>query len=153
MQEPVFFRSLFELHVELADALDLGQTPAGHRRVINIVGGRFEGERLRGRVLTGGADWQIVRADGVSVLDARYTLQADDGALIQVTSQGLRRGPADVLARIARGEDPDPSLYYFRTALRFETGAPQYAFLNDLLAVGFGRRRPRAVELRVQELL
>lgn len=152
MQQTIF-RPLFEIRADLADALDFGQTPVGHRRVINIVGGEFAGERLRGRVLPGGADWQIIRPDGVAVLDARYTLQTDDGAFVQVTSQGLRRGPAEVMARLARGEDVDPTLYYFRTVMRFETGAPQYAFLNTILAVAFGRRLARAVQLQVRELL
>ena len=146
-------RPLFDLRVDLAEPLDLGHTPAGHRRVINIVGGDFSGERLSGVVLQGGADWQIVRADGVAVLDARYTLRATDGALVQVTSQGLRRGPPEVMARLARGEEVDPAEYYFRTAMRFETSAPGLAFLNAILAVSFGRRTPNAVHLRVAEVL
>ncbi|MCX7892602.1 MAG: DUF3237 domain-containing protein [Burkholderiales bacterium] len=146
-------RPLFELRADLAEPLDFGQTPAGHRRVINIVGGEFGGERLRGRVLPGGADWQIIRPDGVAVLDARYTLATDDGALVQVTSQGLRRGPPEVMARLARGEDVDPAEYYFRTAMRFETGSRALAFLNTILAIAFGRRAARAVHLRVEELL
>jgi hypothetical protein len=146
-------RPLFDLRVDLAEPLDLGHTPVGHRRVINIVGGDFSGERVSGVVLSGGADWQIVRADGVAVLDARYTLRATDGALVQVTSQGLRRGPPEVMARLARGEEVDPAEYYFRTAMRFETSAPGLAFLNAILAVSFGRRTPNAVHLRVAEVL
>jgi hypothetical protein len=146
-------RPLFDLRVDLAEPLDLGHTPVGHRRVINIVGGDFSGERVSGVVLSGGADWQIVRADGVAVLDARYTLRATDGALVQVTSQGLRRGPPEVMARLARGEEVDPAEYHFRTAMRFETSAPGLAFLNAILAVSFGRRTPNAVHLRVAEVL
>ncbi|MCU0897196.1 MAG: DUF3237 domain-containing protein [Burkholderiales bacterium] len=146
-------RSLFDLRVDLAEPLDLGHTPVGHRRVVNIVGGEFSGERLSGIVLPGGADWQIVRPDGVAVLDARYTLRTRDGALVQVTSQGLRRGPPEVMARLARGEDVDPAEYYFRTAMRFETGAHGLAFLNTILALSFGRRAANAVHLRVEELL
>jgi hypothetical protein len=112
------FRPLFDAHVELAGILQLGRTPLGERRVINILGGSFRGERLAGRILPGGADWQIVRADGVADLDARYTLEAAGGGLIQVRSQGLRHGPADVLARLAAGEPVDARTYYFRTAHR-----------------------------------
>jgi hypothetical protein len=125
----------------------------GDRRVINILGGAFRGERLSGRVRPGGADWQIVRADGAADLDARYTLEAAGGALIRVHSQGLRHGPADVLARLAAGEPVDAGAYYFRTALRFETGATDLDWLNRIIAIGIGARLPRAVELRVFEVL
>ena len=146
-------RPLFDLHADLADILDLGQTPVGHRRVINILGGHFTGERLRGQVLCGGADWQIIRSDGVAELDARYTLQTEDGALIQVVSQGVRHGPPETMARLARGEDVDPREYYFRTVMRFETSAPAVLFLNRILAIAFGKRSANAVDLRVEELL
>jgi hypothetical protein len=99
------------------------------------------------------ADWQIVRADGVADLDARYTLEAAGGGLIQVRSQGLRHGPADVLARLAAGEPVDARTYYFRTALRFETGAADLDWLNRVIAIGIGARLPRAVELSVFEVL
>jgi hypothetical protein len=147
------FRPLFDAHVELAGILQLGRTPLGERRVINILGGSFRGERLAGRILPGGADWQIVRADGVADLDARYTLEAAGGGLIQVRSQGLRHGPADVLARLAAGEPVDARTYYFRTALRFETGAADLDWLNRVIAIGIGARLPRAVELSVFEVL
>ena len=147
------FKPLCRLHVELADILDLGQTPAGHRRVINIIGGSFTGERLSGVVLPGGADWQILRADGAADLDARYTLQTHGGALVQVRSRGLRHGPPEVMARVARGEAVDSSAYYFRTVLRFETGAAELDWLNRVIAVASGARRARAVELDAYELL
>jgi hypothetical protein len=147
------FRPLFDAQVELADVVSVGRTPLGERRVVHILGGTVRGERLRGRILAGGADWQIVRADGAAELDARYTLEVDDGALIQVRSQGLRHGPPDVLARLAAGEPVDPGAYYFRTALRFEAGASRLDWLNRVIAVGLGARRPNTVELRVFELL
>jgi hypothetical protein len=86
-------------------------------------------------------------------LDARYTLQTDAGALIQVCSQGLRHGPPEVLARLAAGEPVDPAAYDVRTALRFETVAPALDWLNRILAIGVGSRQPRAVELGVFEVL
>jgi uncharacterized protein DUF3237 len=147
------FRPLFDAHVELAGIRSLGRTPLGERRIIDILGGSFRGERLAGRILPGGADWQIVRADGAADLDARYTLEADGGALIQVRSRGLRHGPADVLARLAAGEPVDAGAYYFRTALRFETGAGEIDWLNRIIAIGIGVRLPRAVQLRVFEVL
>lgn len=133
--------------VELAAPLLVGATPLGERRVIPIIGGRFAGERLAGEVLPGGADWQLVRPDGAAILDARYTLRTADGALIDVRNRGLRAGPPAVLARLARGEAVDPAAYYFRTTPRFETGAADYAWLNDLVAVCSGVRTARAVVL------
>src|SRR5437588_8542560 len=115
---------IFSIRCELANILDLGPAPFGHRRVVNILGGTVTGAKLNGRVLPGGADWQIVAADGCIDVHARYTIESDAGALIQVDSKGLRHGPADVLARLAKGEDIDPSLYYFRTVMSFETGHP-----------------------------
>ena len=146
-------RPLFEAEVELAEILHLGRTPVGDRRVINILGGAFRGERLAGRVRPGGADWQIVRADGAADLDARYTLETDGGALVQVESRGLRHGSPDVLGRLAAGEPVDPATYYFRTALRFETADPTLDWLNRILAIALGARRPRTVELRAFEVL
>jgi len=141
------------LRAELADIVDVGVTPMGHRRVVNIQGGHFEGDLISGTVLPGGADWQWVRTDGTIDLDARYTLKTDAGELIQVTSQGLRTASPEVLARLGRGEDVDPALYYFRTVMRFETSAPALLPLTRLLAVAYGRRTRNAVELRVDEIL
>ena len=121
--------------------------PLGERRIIPITGGRVEGERLRGDVLPGGADWQVVRPDGAAVLEARYCVRATDGALIFVENKGLRAGPPEVLARLARGEPVAPGEYYFRTTPRFETAAPRYAWLNDIVAVGSAIRTPGAVIL------
>ena len=133
--------------VEIGEPIVVGDTPLGRRRIIPIIGGRVEGPRLEGVVLPGGADWQIVRGDGGATLEARYTVRTADGALIYVRNVGVRRGPPDVLARLGRGEPVDPATYYFRTTPRFETGAPRYAWPNDLIAVGSAVRRPEAVIL------
>ena len=143
---------LLRAEITLAPPQELGDAPLGRRRIIPITGGRFRGERLAGRVLAGGADWQIVRADGVSQLEARYTLETDDGALVYVHNVGLRHGPADVLARVAAGEPVDPSLYYMRTTPTFETGAERYRWLNRIVCVATGARRKDAVELDVYEI-
>lgn len=147
------FRPLFDAHVEVAEVLSLGRTPLGERRVVNILGGSFRGDRVAGRVRPGGADWQTIGEDGAARLDARYTLETADGALVQVRSQGVRHGPPEVLAQLAAGEVVDPARYYFRTVLRFETGSPELAWLNRIIAVARGTRRPRAVELQAYELL
>jgi len=131
----------------------LGAVPHGTRVIAPIAGGSFEGPRLRGKVLPGGGDWTILRSDGVLELDLRITLETDDGALIGMSSFGLRHGPADVLAALSRGEPVDPSKYYFRTAPRFETSAPQYAFLNRVIAIASGDRRAGGPIYLIEEIL
>jgi hypothetical protein len=138
---------LMKVRVTLEAVRDLGDTPLGRRRIIGITGGEFTGARLSGRVLPGGADWQVIRADGVAYLDARYTLQTDDGALLYVNNKGYRHGPKDVLERVARGEDVDPALYYMRATPWFETSAPKYAWLNRTICLASGARRAASVEL------
>ena len=143
----------FEAAVEVAAPLDLGVTPMGHRRIVPITGGSFEGPGLRGRILPGGADWQIVRADGTAELDARYTLQTDQGALIYVVNRGLRHGPPEVLRKIAAGETVDPRSYYFRSAAFFETSAPDLQWLTKTIVIGAGERQRDKVLIRFWKVL
>jgi hypothetical protein len=143
---------LLKVDITLAPAQELGDSPLGRRRIINITGGTFRGERLSGKVLPGGADWQVIRTDGVADLDARYTLETSDGALIYVRNHGYRHGPAEVLKDLSSGKDVDPSLYYMRTAPLFETGDPRYAWLNRIICVGTGARRQSSVHLEMFEV-
>lgn len=143
----------FLLRVTVAPALELGETPAGRRRVIPITGGTVEGPRLAGRVLPGGADWQILRPDGCTELEARYTLEAEDGALISVVNRGLRHGPPEVVARLMAGEPVDPAAYYFRCTPAFETAAPARQWLTRTVYLGSGARRPDTVEIAVYAVL
>jgi hypothetical protein len=144
---------IFTIRSGLAGIQKLGATPYGERRIINILDGTVDGPRLKGKVLPGGADWQIVRADGVVHLHARYTIETDSGGLILVDSEGLRHGPPEVMERLARDETVEPSLYYFRAFMRFETSDPQAAWLNRILAVGRGARHNRAVQIEVFEVM
>jgi hypothetical protein len=144
---------LFTVHADLADILQFGATPVGERRVIHILGGRVEGPRFTGRILPGGADWQVIRPDGAADIEARYTLESAQGGLVLVSSEGLRHGPPDILARLARGEAVDPAHYYFRTLMRFETADPALAWMNRILAIAHGARLPNAVKLDVHEVL
>jgi hypothetical protein len=146
-------KALYRCAITLGAPQELGETPQGRRRIIPITGGSFQGERLSGRVLPGGADWQIVRTDGVAQLETRYTLETGDGALIYVRNDGYRHGPADVLKRIAAGEAVDPKLYYMRATPRFETGDRRYDWLNRMVCVATGARLAAAVELQVFEVL
>jgi len=147
-------RPLMTMKVRVARVLDVGSVPSGTRRTAPLDGGTFEGPRLRGTVLPGGsADWLLLRSDGVLELDLRATLQTDDGALISMKSSGLRHGPPEVIAALGRGETVDPSTYYFRTTVRFETAHPQYLFLNTRIAVAMGDRRPDGPLYTIHEVL
>ncbi len=143
---------LYTSRVEIAAPLSLGKGPLGERRIINITGGAFSGPRLSGRILPGGADWQIVRHDGTAEVEARYTLETDDGALIYISNWGYRHGPPKVMQRLGAGEDVDPREYYFRTTPKFETGAAEYAWLNGMIAVAVGERRANEVIITVYEV-
>jgi hypothetical protein len=101
----------FEARITVGAPLGLGRTAAGERRIIPITGGTFAGPKLTGRILPGGADWQLIRADGVADIDARYTLETDAGELIYVANRGLRHGPPAVMASLAKGEPVDPAQY------------------------------------------
>jgi hypothetical protein len=120
---------------ELGEPLELGQTLWGRRRVIPIAGGAFDGPSLRGTIVPGGADWQVVHPDGMATIDTRYTLKTHDDALVSVATQGVRHGPPEVLARIAAGELVDPAEYYFRVSIRYEVAEAEYAWLNRIVAV------------------
>jgi hypothetical protein len=147
------FRLLMTLQVAVGVPQRIGAVPHGTRVTAPVTDGRFEGPRLRGKVLAGGGDWTLLRGDGVLELDLRLALETDDGALIHMTSFGLRHGPPEVMAAIARRETVDPSLYWFRTTPRFETGHAKYAFLNRLLAVSSGDRRPEGPIYTIAEVL
>ena len=131
----------------------IGPTPAGIRRVGVIFGGSFAGERLSGEVLDGGADWQIVRSDGATTLDVRLMLKTHDGALIGMSYRGTRHGPPDIIARIEAGETVDPATHYFRSAPFFETAAPNYDWINRIVAIGIGHRQADGPVYSVFEVL
>jgi hypothetical protein len=143
---------LCTLSVEVGELVSLGFGPLGERRRVDILGGTFEGPRMKGTVVPG-ADWQLLRKDGVLELDARYALRDASGALVHVLSQGMRHGPADVMARLARGENVDASSYFFRSVMRFETSAPALEFLNRTIAVATAERKARKVELTAFAIL
>jgi hypothetical protein len=146
-------RPLMTVRITAAPPQKLGTVPHGTRLIVPVTGGDFEGPRLRGKILTGGGDWLLLRSDGVLELDLRITLETDDHALIYMTFQGLRHGPADAIAALGRGEVVDPARYYFRTVPSFETSAETYAFLNRIIAVGAGETRPDGAVHRIDEVL
>lgn len=147
-------RHLFTILIKLHPIEEIGGTPAGTRRVFPVAGGSFTGERLRGSILpVAGSDLLLVRADGTSQQDVRMLLRTDDGALVVMTYRGVRHAPPEVSERIARGEQVAPSEYYLRTAPFFETASPKYAWLNRIVTVGVGDRRPDSVVYEVFEVL
>jgi hypothetical protein len=137
---------VYRLEATLADPLDLGDVAQGHRRIVPLTGGTFTGPDLNGRLLPGAsADWQIILPDGTALGDIRYTLQTDDGDLLYVQSRSVRHGPADVLARLGRGEEVDASEYTFRTSTQIETAAPALDWLNKGVFVSVGGRQAGGV--------
>lgn len=146
-------KHLCDLRVELAPPMELGDAPRGRRRIIPIVGGEVTGDRLSGRILNLGADWQTIFADGVAELDTRYSMETHDGALIDIRNFGFRHGPPEVIEALALGKPVDPDKYYMRTNPRFETGDKRYDWLNRMICVGTGAREADCVKLSFFEVL
>ena len=149
----ISYELLMHVAADLGELMSMGGGPLGERRVVAITGGTFEGPQLKGTLVPGGADWQIVRADGVLDIDARYALRTDAGALVRVVSQGYRHGPPEVMAALGRGEEVSAQKYFFRTVMRFETGAPELLWLNRTIAVATAQRKARQVLLSAYKLL
>ena len=137
---------VFRLDATLGEPLELGDIARGKRRIVPLTGGTFTGPELNGTLVPGSsADWQIVLPDGTPLGDIRYTLQTDNGDLLYVQSRGVRHGSADVLARLARGQDVDASEYTFRTSTQIETAAAGLEWLNKGILISVGGRKPGAV--------
>jgi len=139
---------VFEARVTVGPPQEVGDVAKGGRRIVPITGGEFSGPNFRAEVLPGGADWQILRTNGVAELEARYTLRTDDGVLIYVRNHALRHGSAAAMAALAAGRPADPTSYYFRGATFFETSAPRYAWLTKHIVVCTGEREPTCVKLK-----
>jgi hypothetical protein len=150
---PLRSEFLFTLAAQVLPPQNVGVAPAGHRRVIPIAGGTFEGPKLRGNVLTGGGDWMLVRPDGVAQIDVRVTLQTDDGDLIFMRYGGFAHGPKQVMERVGRGEAVDPTAYYLRVTPLFETASQKYGWINRIVGVGIGQRLPEGLIYDVYEIL
>jgi hypothetical protein len=137
---------VYRLEASLGEPLDLGETPQGHRRIVPLSGGTFSGAEISGKLLPGAsADWQIVLPDGTTLGDIRYTLQTADGDLLYVRSQSIRHGSAEVLARLARGENVEASEYTFRASTHIETAGAELDWLNKGVFISVGGRLPGGV--------
>jgi hypothetical protein len=152
--QPLLTSPLLRMDIDCAPPHELGQTSRGRRRVVTVTGGLFAGERLKGRILPGGGDLALVRPDGVFEPNAQFLLCTEDGSLIHLRYNGLWHAPAPVLERLMRRQGPvNPSEYYFRTAVFFETGAEPYLWLNRLLAIGSGIPKQGGIIYDVHEVL
>jgi hypothetical protein len=155
VHQPMPLRSTFlcTLTGEVGAPMEVGVMPQGERRIVPIEGGQFDGPRLRGRVLSFGADWMSIRPDNVIAIDCRAVLETNDSALIYMSYRGFRYGPPSVMEALGRGESVDPSDYYFRIAPTFETGSEKYSWLNRIVAVGIGRRVPSGPIYDIYEII
>jgi hypothetical protein len=145
LPEPRLTR-VFRLEAALGEPLDVGDCGQGRRRIVPLTGGTFTGPELSGKLLAGAsADWQIVRLDGTALGDIRYTLQTAGGALLYVQSRGVRHGSAEVLGRLAAGDDVDASEYVFRTSTQIETASSDLDWVNQGVFISVGGRGPGVV--------
>jgi hypothetical protein len=144
---------VFGLAIKIGTPIVAGDLGYGVRRIIPILGGELRGERMRGTIFPCGADFQTIRLNGFTELEAKYAIEMDDGAIVYIENVGIRFGPKELLDRIAGGEIVDPALVYFRSVPKFETGAAKYRWLMENLFVGVGARHPDRVEIDVHQVL
>ncbi len=143
---------LFRAEIQLGAPVDLGRGHRGMRRQIPLLSGEFEGPLMRGTIPPGGSDWQVIRPDGTTEVEAHYMLHTEDGALIRIINKGFRRGSESVMQRLAEGEHVHPSEYYFRAVPTFEAPNGRYNWLNHTVFVSTGERKPKAALITVFEV-
>jgi hypothetical protein len=144
---------VLSLAIKVGAPIVAGDFGYGVRRIIPILGGDVRGEGIKGSIFPLGADFQTVRPNGLTELEAKYAFKMDDGAIVYIENIGIRFGPKQLLDRIAKGEIVDPALIYFRSVPKFETGAENYRWLMENLFVGVGARYPDRVEIDVHQVL
>lgn len=145
-------RAFADLAVTVAAPQEVGRTVHGRRRLIPILGGEVRGQGWQGRVLPGGADFQLIVNDRLAELDARYTIETDGGDLIFVSNRAVRVAAPEVMAALMRGEPVDPSRVYFRCSPQFETASASLAWISERLFIGTGARQPDRVLMRFFEV-
>jgi hypothetical protein len=147
------WRPLMTFFLDIKKPYNLGKTPVADRRIAELPGGYFEGERLKGKILESGSDWQSVREDSAVMINVRTLLETDDGALIGMTYRGLRHGPKEIIDAIGRGESVSPNAYYMRVSVVFETSSEKYGWLNRVVAVAHGHRLANGAIYNVFEVV
>lgn len=153
MVQPIETKYAFTLTVRIADVTTAGDIGHGIRRIIPIIGGEVRGEKVNGKVLPFGADFQIIRPNELIELEAKYAFETDDGAVVYVENRGMRFGPVELLQKLKRGEPVDPKLIYFRTVPKFETGAENYRWLMEHVFVGSAARHADRVVIDVHQVM
>ncbi|MBR0691906.1 DUF3237 domain-containing protein [Bradyrhizobium lablabi] len=146
-------RYAFTITALIGPVTSAGETGSGVRRIIPIIGGEVKGERINGKVLSFGADFQIVRPNELIDLEAKYAFETDDGAVVYVENRGIRFGPVELLQKLKRGEPVDPQLIYFRTVPRFETGSEKYRWLMEHIFIASAARHADRVVIDVHQVL
>ena len=144
---------VFSLAIKVGAPIVAGDIGHGIRRVIPILGGEVFGDGIKGTIFPVGADFQVIRPDGFTELEAKYAFELEDGAIVYIENIGIRFGPKELLDRIAKGEIVDPARIYFRSVPKFETGAEKYLWLMENLFIGVGARHPDRVEIDVHQVL
>ena len=154
MNAPVLeTRYAFTIIARIAEVRVAGDIGHGVRRIIPITGGEVRGEKVNGKVLPFGADFQIIRPNELIDLEAKYAFETDDGAVVYVENKGIRFGPVELLQKLKRGEVVDPKLIYFRTIPKFETGAEKYRWLMQHIFVASAARHTDRVVIDVHMVL
>ena len=146
-------RYVFSLVIQIGAPIVAGDFGHGVRRIVPILGGDVRGEGISGTIFPCGADFQTIRPNGLTELEAKYAFEMDDGAIVYIENIGIRFGPKELLDRIAKGESVDPALIYFRSVPKFETGAEKYRWLMENLFIGVGARHPDRVVIDVHQVL
>ena len=146
-------RYVFSLAIKVGAPIIAGDHGHGIRRVIPILGGEVSGEGIKGTIFPVGADFQTIRSNGFTELEAKYAFELDDGAIVYIENIGIRFGRKELLDRIAKGEIVDPASIYFRSVPKFETGSEKYRWLMENLFIGVGARHPDRVEIDVHQVL
>ena len=144
---------LMTYRADLKDPIDIGAVPSGNRRIFDVTGGSFEGPRLKGRLLPSGGDWLLIGTDGIGRLDVRGTFETEDGAHVYAQYFGVLVLNEAVMGTLTQGRETQYGDTYFMTQPRFETGHPDYTWLNSVVAIAEGRVLPNAVEYRVFQVL
>jgi hypothetical protein len=146
-------RYVFSLVIQIGAPIVAGDFGHGVRRIVPILGGDVRGEGISGTIFPCGADFQTIRPNGLTELEAKYAFEMDDGAIVYIENIGIRFGPKELLDRIAKGESVDPALIYFRSVPKFETGAEEYRWLMENLFIGVGARHPDRVIIDLHQVL
>jgi hypothetical protein len=146
-------RYVFSLVIQIGAPIVAGDFGHGVRRIVPILGGDVRGEGISGTIFPCGADFQTIRPNGLTELEAKYAFEMDDGAIVYIENAGIRFGPKELLDRIAKGESVDPALIYFRSVPKFETGAEKYRWLMENLFIGVGARHPDRVIIDLHQVL